>query len=481
MKYKLKVYSIWEYGQRKDSQGNPHQEDCTYPMPNELKDTDRTFILCDGMGGHDAGEVASATVCQSMGNYILNDSHDADGIFSDDKLKEAIATAFSALDEKDNGAEKKMGTTMTFLKLHNDGATVAHMGDSRVYHIRPGKDGANTQILFVTEDHSLINDLIKTGELTKEEARHSKQRNVITRAMQPNMEYKPKADIYHTSDIKVGDYFYMCSDGMLEQSDMEEGESIRNIFSDKIKSAERKVEILREVTKENRDNHTAIIIHIEDVFDIVSESKTSLEAVDPKRVGIVEETEAQATTDSSKISYEKEADENTENEQTGPSTQLKAIPNETEENICEGYESVNSIKHTHKQAVLCIIAIIVVTLLAIGIKYVWTLNKINDEKIERTLNGQPDKKRKAALRRNKNQSTKNKVLNQTDKKTEEVVSNNTTSNANTSPETSEETQTSSEHPLINSTNTNITLPNLSSDEVVNSDEQNAINNIRIVK
>ena len=476
MKYKLKVYSIWEYGQRKDSQGNPHQEDCTYPMPNELKDTDRTFILCDGMGGHDAGEVASATVCQSMGNYIFKDSHDADGIFSDDILKEAITTAFSALDEKDNGVEKKMGTTMTFLKLHNDGATVAHMGDSRVYHIRPGKDGANTQILFVTEDHSLINDLIKAEELTKEEARHSKQRNVITRAMQPNMEYKPKTDIYHTSDIKVGDYFYMCSDGMLEQSDMEEGESIRNIFSDKIKSAERKVEILREVTKENRDNHTAIIIHIEDVFDIVSESKTSLEAVDPKRVGIVEETEAQATTDSSKISYEKEADENTENEQTGPSTQLKAIPNETEENICEGNESVNSIKHTHKQVVLCIIAIIVVTLLAIGIKYVWPLNKINDEKTEHTLNGQPDKKRKAALRirRNKNQSTKNKVLNQADKKTEEVVSNNTTSNANISPETSEETQTSSEHPLINSTNTNITLPNLPSDEVVNSDEQNAI-------
>ena len=92
MKYKLKVYSIWEYGQRKDSQGNPHQEDCTYPMPNELKNTDRTFILCDGMGGHDAGEVASTTVCQSMGNYILNDCHDADGIFSDDKLKENFSS-----------------------------------------------------------------------------------------------------------------------------------------------------------------------------------------------------------------------------------------------------------------------------------------------------------------------------------------------------------------------------------------------------
>ena len=300
MKYKLKVYSIWEIGKRKDSNGNPHQEDCTYPLPDELKDSDRTFILCDGMGGHDAGEIASATVCQAMGNYIINDGHDTEGVFTDDDLKNAITVAFEELDKKDSGAEKKMGTTMTFLKLHNDGATIAHMGDSRVYHIRPGKDGAETQILFETEDHSLVNDLIKVGELTREEARRSRQKNVITRAMQPNVEYKPKADIKHITDIKAGDYFYMCSDGMLEDADMENGKSIRNIFSKIIESPERKVEILTDVTEDNRDNHTALIIHIEEVIGNTTEqtSKKVFSDVQLKRMGIVEEDKISDTSDS---------------------------------------------------------------------------------------------------------------------------------------------------------------------------------------
>lgn len=287
MKYKLKVYSIWEYGKRKDSEGNPHQEDCTFPLPEDLKDTDRTFILCDGMGGHDAGEVASATVCQAMGDYILHDGHDAEGVFTDEDLRNAIDAAFKALDKKDNGAEKKMGTTMTLLKLHNDGATIAHMGDSRVYHIRPGKDGEDTEF-WATEDHSLVNDLIKIGELTKEEARTSKQKNVITRAMQPNMERRPKADVKHISDIKAGDFFYMCSDGMLEQEDMENGESIRNIFSNAIPSVEDKVKILTRVTEENRDNHTALIIHILEVENESNAEEKTSTAISSIDFGLVE-------------------------------------------------------------------------------------------------------------------------------------------------------------------------------------------------
>lgn len=294
MKYKLKVYNIWEYGQRKDAAGNPHQEDCTFPLPNDLKDSDRTFILCDGMGGHDAGEVASATVCETMGNYILNDGHDEEGVFTDDDLKNAIAVAFSALDKKDSGAEKKMGTTMTFLKLHNNGATIAHMGDSRVYQIRPGETGDDTQILFETEDHSLVNDLIKIGELTKEEARTSKQKNVITRAMQPNMERRPKADIKHITDIKAGDFFYLCSDGMLEQEEMANGESIKNIFSNTIKSVDDKVTILTKVTKNNKDNHTALIIHILKVEGAVEqhEEKTESSSIPSIGIGLVEDDES---------------------------------------------------------------------------------------------------------------------------------------------------------------------------------------------
>ena len=270
MKYKLKVYTIWEFGQRVDAEGNPHQEDCTFPLPGNVKDTDRLFILCDGMGGHDAGEVASATVCETMGHSVLKAQPDAEGDFTDSMFQQALTNAFEALDSKDTGAAKKMGTTMTFLKLHSHGCTIAHMGDSRVYHIRPGKNASDTRILFQTKDHSLVNDLIAIGELTEEEAKNSRQKNVITRAMQPHMEHRPKADVYHSADIQPGDYFYLCSDGMLEN--MENPQICYN-FSEAAGTDEEKVHRLTQATSENRDNHTAIIVHIMEVIDPIEGKK----------------------------------------------------------------------------------------------------------------------------------------------------------------------------------------------------------------
>ena len=267
MKYILKAYNIWECGQRKDAEGNPHQEDSIFPAYGQQKDSDRLFILCDGMGGHEAGEVASSTVCSAMSKSIFESAPDTEGDFNDDNLKKAIADAFDALDALplgDVSAGKKMGTTMTFLKLHDKGCTIAHMGDSRVYHIRPGKGRDDTKILFKTNDHSLVNDLIKIGELTPEEAKLSKQKNIITRAMQPKMERRPKPDVYHTADIKPGDFFYLCSDGMLEQM---EDEYLPFYFSDEAGDDENKIKTLTLVTNENRDNHSAIIVHILDVID----------------------------------------------------------------------------------------------------------------------------------------------------------------------------------------------------------------------
>lgn len=258
MKYTLNAYSFYEIGPR------PKQEDSMFPDFGELKESDRLFIVCDGMGGHSAGEVASSTICKEMGESVLRQCPDAEGEFTDDNLRQALSDAIDALDLKDNGAEKKMGTTMTFLKLHDKGATIAHIGDSRVYHVRPGATPAETEILFQTVDHSLVNDLVKIGELTPEEAKHSKQKNIITRAIQPNMERRPRADIYHTHDIKPGDYFMLCSDGVLEQM---EDDNIKYIFSDKVGGPEAKVDMLIQVTSQNHDNHTAILVRINDVID----------------------------------------------------------------------------------------------------------------------------------------------------------------------------------------------------------------------
>lgn len=255
MKFKIKAYNLQELGQR------TNQEDSLFPALGKSTSDDRLFVLCDGMGGHEKGEVASATVCATLSRVILSAWHLGE-VLSDELFLQALSAAYDALDAKDNGEERKMGTTLTFLCLHASGATVAHIGDSRIYQLRPASKNTSARIVFRTQDHSLVNDLVKIGEITEEEAKHHPQKNVITRAMQPCQEHRAKADIAHITDILPGDYFYMCSDGMLEEAS---DENILNIITKPNATDEQKLEMLRNVTEENKDNHTAHLIHIDGV------------------------------------------------------------------------------------------------------------------------------------------------------------------------------------------------------------------------
>lgn len=255
MKFKIKAYNLQELGQR------TNQEDSLFPALGKSTSDDRLFVLCDGMGGHEKGEVASAMVCETLSRVILSAWHPGE-VLSDELFLQALSAAYDALDAKDNGEERKMGTTLTFLCLHASGATVAHIGDSRIYQLRPASKNSPARIVFRTQDHSLVNDLVKIGEITEEEAKHHPQKNVITRAMQPCQEHRTKADIAHLTDILPGDYFYMCSDGMLEEAS---DENILNIITKPNATDEQKLEMLRNVTEENKDNHTAHLIHIDGV------------------------------------------------------------------------------------------------------------------------------------------------------------------------------------------------------------------------
>ena len=255
MNFKIKAYNLQELGQR------TNQEDSLFPALGKSTSDDRLFVLCDGMGGHEKGEVASATVCATLSRVILSAWHPGE-VLSDELFLQALSAAYDALDAKDNGEERKMGTTLTFLCLHSSGATVAHIGDSRIYQLRPASKNSPARIVFRTQDHSLVNDLVKIGEITEEEAKHHPQKNVITRAMQPCQEHRAKADIAHLTDILPGDYFYMCSDGMLEETS---DENILNIITKPKATDEQKLEMLRNVTEENKDNHTAYLIHIDKV------------------------------------------------------------------------------------------------------------------------------------------------------------------------------------------------------------------------
>lgn len=237
-----------------------NQEDALYPYVGNMSQKNRCFVLCDGMGGHEHGEVASTTVCQTVGVWL--DSHiDAeDYSFEPKDLDNALAYAYQALDKHDNlhaeGA-RKMGTTMALLLLADNGCLMAHIGDSRIYHLRP-KEG---RVCFRTEDHTLVNDLVRSGELTEEAARKSPSRHLLTRAMQPHQSPRVKADWKLTTDVRPGDCIVLCSDGMLEHltDDM-----LVRVMQESPNDSER-IDRLKELTACNQDNHSCVLISIKEV------------------------------------------------------------------------------------------------------------------------------------------------------------------------------------------------------------------------
>lgn len=260
--YKVSTYTIYECGKRTDADGNPHQEDALYPRQGDAGSATRVFVVCDGMGGHEAGEVASDVVSRAVGEYLTRAT--ADGSCTNTMIEEAITHAYNALDAAcpDDGNPRKPGTTLTLLVLHSEGFTLAHMGDSRIYLFRPGRDGASTQILHRTRDHSLVNDLVDCGVITPEQARVSPQRNVITRSIQPHEERRLRPAIFNGDNLQPGDCFYLCTDGMLEQIT---DEQLCEIFSDKVPDTMTRTNMLRQEAVENSDNHSAYIVRIDTV------------------------------------------------------------------------------------------------------------------------------------------------------------------------------------------------------------------------
>ena len=253
--------SIHEIGQR------DNQEDALWPL--QPTSDSKLFILCDGMGGHEHGEVASQTVSQAIGEWFTTNAVEP---LTKSQIEESLAYAYNKLDEKDGGEFRKMGTTLTLLYIGNTGVFAAHMGDSRIYHMRP-----ELGVLYQSRDHSLVFDLFQSGEITYEEMSNFAQKNIVTRAMTPGEGNRMRPDIIHITDVQPDDYFYLCSDGMLEQMSNEELVSL--LSSDKTDEENR--EQLISATANNQDNHSAYLIHIKDVIrekgdeELVNEEPTA--------------------------------------------------------------------------------------------------------------------------------------------------------------------------------------------------------------
>lgn len=253
----MKIYKpicLNERGKR----GN--QEDSIYPLPGEATVNDRTFLVCDGMGGHEAGEVASSTVCETLPAYLK--AHDSEP-FGPDLLRDALTAAYEALIAKDHSrSEKKMGTTLTLLHLTDTMVYVAHIGDSRVYHLRPTGAGGVYKLIHRTQDHSLVNELVRAGVITEAEAENHPRKNVITRAMQPRDDRRDGATFYRTNDVQPDDIFFLCSDGV---SGAMTEEMLCSLCTDSNFTDEERMKMIAEQCAEHsNDNYSAYLIHIEE-------------------------------------------------------------------------------------------------------------------------------------------------------------------------------------------------------------------------
>lgn len=234
-----------------------NQEDSVYPV--HPSGNDNLFMVCDGMGGHEYGEVASSVVCESIASFFKTANKEN---FSIDMFKRALAFAYDELDKQGDASETKgvMGTTLTFLYLASSKAYIAHIGDSRVYHIRTAE--GQSYIINKTFDHSLVNELLRDGIITEEEAASHPNKNIITRAVQPVPAKRCEADFYVADDIVAGDYFFLCSDGVLESiSD----DLLIEILSEDAADSD-KLDKIKELCRNgSRDNNSAYLIHIEDI------------------------------------------------------------------------------------------------------------------------------------------------------------------------------------------------------------------------
>jgi serine/threonine protein phosphatase PrpC len=209
------------------------------------------FVVADGMGGAQAGEVASQMAVASFDDGLPQGSP-ADG------LVHIIEDANKRIHERSRTEAQRagMGTTVTAAYVGEDDVTIAHVGDSRAYVLRDG------DLIRLTRDHSLVWELVERGKLTEEQAESHPQRSVITRALGP--EPAVQVDV-QTYNARVGDLFLLCSDGL---TSMVPEARVKPILANAASLEQAGRELIGAANDAGgRDNITVVLFRLGDVGD----------------------------------------------------------------------------------------------------------------------------------------------------------------------------------------------------------------------
>lgn len=224
-------------------------------------------VLADGMGGYNAGEVASGIAGKTILNLVRESVAREDLATNDTAtgmsrrsivLRDAILRANKIIFQtaKSQPNCEGMGTTVVAALFHNNRMTIAHVGDSRLYRVRDGK------LEQLTLDHSLLQELIDRGFYSPEEAARAANKNYVTRALG----VEPQVDVeLHEEVVQKGDYFLLCSDGL---SDMVEDADILLTLKTFGANLETVAKQLVQLANDNggRDNISVLCAHVIDGF-----------------------------------------------------------------------------------------------------------------------------------------------------------------------------------------------------------------------
>lgn len=221
----------------------------------------RLYIVADGMGGHAAGEVASDTAVHEIRRYVKEHeaviNHFADTGEGRDQilalLEQAVrgaSKAIYALAQQDP-AKRGMGTTVSLLLITPARGFIAHVGDSRVYLVRGG------EVFQLTEDHSLINELIKRGKLRPEDADKAPYQNAMTRAVGVYADVQVDTLDF---EIAAGDNFMLCSDGLTDH--LRDDKEIAEVMQSQEFLAVPKAFVELANERGGKDNITSLVVKV---------------------------------------------------------------------------------------------------------------------------------------------------------------------------------------------------------------------------
>ncbi len=238
----MKVCSLTDIGIRREM-----NQDYFYSSEDPIGALPNLFIVADGMGGHNAGDFASRHVIEVM-TSVIRDTPEGR---PDEILREALKKANESLRSyADTHSEKKgMGTTVVGAVLEGHRMTVLNIGDSRLYLV--GRD----EIRQISEDHSLVQEMVRRGEIDEEIARIHPDRNIITRAVGVGDRSDP--DIF-SEVLQAGDRVLLCSDGLTNMVSDGEILEILNSEGTLVENTEYLVELANK--HGGRDNITVIVV-----------------------------------------------------------------------------------------------------------------------------------------------------------------------------------------------------------------------------